>query len=896
MKGKLKTISALLVLVLLLNMLLPTMKVVAQEDITVVIIPESDSRATISDGVLNAQDELEGTILTYTCEDNSSFSFRVMQGDTPLTITRKTTEPEPGRYQDSYVIEHISSNNNVYIAGADIALDKIGLRLNEDGIGMFDEDEDGVWETQTLDFLADANHYQFYLEEKHNQTQPGNPNEPGNPGDPERVEDLMYDVDFGTASWVVYDKTVTASVEGKVINDGLVKLQGNEVVKLSDNFDSRLMQVTVIALEPDVDPEHCFSTRLVVNESFETCLASMNAEHLPNDLPLQFVVEKKQDQGPEMPDLPQGNTTATVTVTSNSELEGTYGYTRLGINGYAIVLDIPEDYREGDPLPEVSEAEVTYLYDEENDNGKVTLNFASLFIHKYIGTITVNDEVYNIEDYIDYTDRTDWLDHYSRQMVGFDIEVDWAENYDIVINLTEAEGKDQYIGNFLWTIDPDEKESDDYIGNSRLELVKVVYWMDFGEGEEEIVVLEEDLDRDPYIEYDPEGMVGSLVVPEGALCTMRIIPDYGYQVTSFGVNGQDIITGEAISEFSFPIHKGNFHLGAQVTKVDDKVDTKSEKVQSGSIELGKGEIDSGTVVLSVNDINPEKAKIEEFEKAAGDYEIYSYLDIDLDQVIYKGTAEDVWSNRIHNLSNEATITLKLEEGVNGNDIIIVHNIDDGDEYEVIEITSYDPETNTITFKTKSFSNYAIATKTVKEQAYELKTENFVLTFTDTEGHEFTAEIVDVMKLTDEQLKELNITREEYNKIEKTITENVKDYGTLLSIYNIIIADNQYEHNSKTFIKIKMTDEMKKYDSFKLVNIDESDFSAKDVVELKVEGDYLVGTLPHLSVYALVADTVKTTDNPITGDNIIVFIAIFGIAAVGVATTIKLNKNRKVRKH
>ena len=30
--------------------------------------------------------------------------------------------------------------------------------------------------------------------------------------------------------------------------------------------------------------------------------------------------------------------------------------------------------------------------------------------------------------------------------------------------------------------------------------------------------------------------------------------------------------------------------------------------------------------------------------------------------------------------------------------------------EIIKIDSYDPETNTITFKTKSFSNYAIATR------------------------------------------------------------------------------------------------------------------------------------------------------------------------------------------
>lgn len=714
---KSKLLIAMIVVVAMLMgnivMLLNNISVAVQNDVTVVIEADSDSKLTLS----------EGTVLTYTCQDNSTYSFRVMQGDTPLTITKETTEPEPGRYQDSYVIEHIDSNENVYIAGQNIDLGKIGIKFGNIDLGMWDEDEDGIWATCTFIQLADENHYQLRIEEKLNN--PQNPDNPG--GDPNQgepiVEDTIYDVDFGTASWVVFDKTVTATVEGKVINDGLVKLQGNEVIKLSNNFDSRLMQVTLRVIEPDREPEQCFKTRLEVNENNETCLASMQAEHLPNDLPLEFYVEKLQDQGPEMPDLPEGNTTAAVTVTSNSELEGTYGYARLGINGYVVMLDIPENYREGDPLPEQVESEVTYFYDEEQDDGKVTLNFASLFIHKYIGTITVNGVPYEVEDFIDYTDRTDWLDHYTHQMVVFDIEVDKADNYNIVVNLTETEGKDQYIGNFLWTIDPDEKNSDDYIGNSRLELVKVVYWMDFGEGEEEITVTEENLDRDPYIEYDPDGMVGSLVVPEGAMCTMRIIPDYGYQVTSFGVNGQDIITGDAISEFTFPIHKGNFHLGAQVTKVDDVVDAKSEKVKTGNIVIDKNEIDTGSVVLTVNDIKPSEAKIEEFEKAAGEYEIYSYLDIDLDQVIYKGTEEDVWSNRIHELNNEATITLQLEEGVNGNDIIIVHNIDDGDKYEVIEITSYDPETNTITFKTKSFSNYAIATKTTASAGDTVKTGN-----------------------------------------------------------------------------------------------------------------------------------------------------------------------------
>ena len=56
-----------------------------------------------------------------------------------------------------------------------------------------------------------------------------------------------------------------------------------------------------------------------------------------------------------------------------------------------------------------------------------------------------------------------------------------------------------------------------------------------------------------------------------------------------------------------------------------------------------------------------------------------------------------------------TITIKLAEGIDANNIVIVHNIHDGEEYEIIKIDSYDKGSNTITFRTKSFSNYAIAT-------------------------------------------------------------------------------------------------------------------------------------------------------------------------------------------
>lgn len=143
------------------------------------------------------------------------------------------------------------------------------------------------------------------------------------------------------------------------------------------------------------------------------------------------------------------------------------------------------------------------------------------------------------------------------------------------------------------------------------------------------------------------------------------------------------------------------------------VHTSSDKVKDGTIELGGKEINSGSVVLSVGDVTLSNEQLTNFEETANGYVISSFLDIKLDQVIYKGSETDVWSNELKELNNEATITLQLEKGVNGNEVVIVHEKHDGT-YEIIPAV-YNAETNTITFKTSSFSNYAIASKVASGQ-------------------------------------------------------------------------------------------------------------------------------------------------------------------------------------
>ena len=416
---------------------------------------------------------------------------------------------------------------------------------------------------------------------------------------------------------------------------------------------------------------------------------------------------------------PQTNKTATVNLTYTT---GEYTYTAVDENGNESTKT--DTYADGSDFDKEASIQVngfryepntTLNYNVEEGQTTATFNFSTLWHLKFYDSIIINGTTYNVSNYLDYDNQKAWLDHYDGQIVGFDIpNVPVADTYNITVKVGR-QGK-HHIANFLWTGDSRQSDRDNYIGNAHLEMIGLEYTV----GGTKYTYTEDDFksgsfDKD-YVEYDSDESLkydeGSLVVPAGSTITMRITPKYGYQVlsTNFAQSGITT-TDDGVSEFTFTIGGGAAYFKADVVQVDDVVNAESEKVSSGSIELADGILETGTARLTVSDVDLDSSKITDFEEAAGEYNIKSYLDIDLDNVWYRGTADSVWSEKKHELSDYAKITLKLADGVDGNDIVIVHNINDGDEFEVIQIDSYDPETNTITFRTKSFSNFAIASKT-----------------------------------------------------------------------------------------------------------------------------------------------------------------------------------------
>ena len=354
---------------------------------------------------------------------------------------------------------------------------------------------------------------------------------------------------------------------------------------------------------------------------------------------------------------------------------------------------------------------VNYHYD---GNGYVDFYF-NCFIVERITVLKINGTDY----YNDLPDpgkeggKDALLAACKGQLYEFKITVPYSESgYEIESNVKWLDDSDKeymVVGNFLWTY-MDQNQGDDYIDHGRMELLGVKY--------NDTDYSPEDL-KNPGtgFDWDQNENSGSAVLPVGAVVTVKLVPDYGYQLTSFGINGGDFDTGEEQSVFTFEIQPGNAHLGAHFTPVENTVTSSSNMVKSGSIEL-KSDLSGGSAQLEISDAENELSdeKTEAFETAAGDYVIADYFDLDLYNVYYKGTTDstDAWKNEVNTLEDDATVSISLATSLfeSAEDIVIIHNIHNGEDFETIPVDSYDSKTKTITFKTDSFSTYAIATTSI----------------------------------------------------------------------------------------------------------------------------------------------------------------------------------------
>lgn len=355
------------------------------------------------------------------------------------------------------------------------------------------------------------------------------------------------------------------------------------------------------------------------------------------------------------------------------------------------------------------------------ENGKIDIEFVCFHNMRYTA-IEINGTDYS--NLIPKTQKEllDALDaNGNDQTLSISIEVDPAEEFQFKSTMVEitGDGDEEYepIGNFLWTNIPGRGDEDDFVDHSTITFVKLQYSLD-----EETYIFNslEELNaaNKCYLHFDDnaEAEMKSAVLPYGAELTVKIIPDYGYQLVSFGVNGGRFATSEEVGVYTFTVQRGNFHLAAKSVEIGDEVDAESsEDISAGSITLAPDELEQGTAVLTVTDVEDrlDEEQKAAFEDIAEDFEIVSYVDLDLEEVVYQGSTDKDkrWETEISELGAKATVSLAMTEALGDNEVVVLH--EHNGVYEVLE-AGVDANSNSVLFETNSFSNYAIATKGLAE--------------------------------------------------------------------------------------------------------------------------------------------------------------------------------------
>lgn len=220
---------------------------------------------------------------------------------------------------------------------------------------------------------------------------------------------------------------------------------------------------------------------------------------------------------------------------------------------------------------------------------------------------------------------------------------------------------------------------------------------------------------------------GRVVIIPGSTVTVKLTPDYGYQFVSGFLNGNKVTAGSEISTFTFVMPDANLHLSAVFEKSDDKAEVTAKGIDAASIQGGSSVISSGNLKLTVADssMTDSQKNAMNSSDAAKNITVSDWIEINLEQIVNKGNATDVWSDKLEELKDKVRISLNVGKGLDASASYVVIREHNG-VYERLD-AQYNKEQGILTFESDKFSEYAIGTvKTDTENNPETaadKTEN-----------------------------------------------------------------------------------------------------------------------------------------------------------------------------
>ena len=243
---------------------------------------------------------------------------------------------------------------------------------------------------------------------------------------------------------------------------------------------------------------------------------------------------------------------------------------------------------------------------------------------------------------------------------------------------------------------------------------------------------------------------GHIAVKRDDVVTIKLIPDYGYQLSGASINGVTLAPQTEVSTFTFKMPDTNVHFKGIFTQTSDEINTSATKVSSASFENGANAAPSGNLRLTVIDSNEDTTNALAQVANAVSAEA---VNLTLDQIVSKGNGNS-WETPVTQFSQPVKMKLKVADydTAAGYEVVREHN------GNLTKLTTSVSEDGTLTFETNQFSTYFIVKTAKKADNGNAKTENSSNTSSTTASSAagFTDNAITAQSVSGEGVPAINI--------------------------------------------------------------------------------------------------------------------------------------------
>ena len=292
-------------------------------------------------------------------------------------------------------------------------------------------------------------------------------------------------------------------------------------------------------------------------------------------------------------------------------------------------------------------------------------------------------------------------DEYEIQFHGATQAVGTSEDTAITVNGTQHIQIDRKCLTVTWAYD-DTYGEDGRIEHGTAEIIKI-------NGQDVSQMTFSNFANNP---GDKSG--GHLAVKRDDVVTIKLIPDYGYQLSGASINGVTLAPQTEVSTFTFKMPDTNVHFKGIFTQTQDEIKTTGTKVSSASFENGANAAPSGNLRLTVEDSDANTTNaLAQVENAVS----AEAVNLTLDQIVSKGDGTN-WENPVTQFDQPVKMKLQVADydTAAGYEVVREHN------GNLTKLTTSVSEDGTLTFETNQFSTYFIVKTAKKADNGNAKTE------------------------------------------------------------------------------------------------------------------------------------------------------------------------------